>query len=125
MAPERAYLSSALGFLLGKLPRSLAFFLTASSRLGRFAAFLAAFFAAGLWRLRAGAAFFGAATLFPVAAGAMGAMVDAAMLGMAGFSGVIGAAAGALMASSQPGVNISSRSREIALARPQRGQRAS
>ncbi len=45
--------------------------------------------------------------------------------GMAGAPGIMDGAAGALMASSQPGVNISSLSREMALARPQRGQRAS
>jgi hypothetical protein len=50
-------------------------------------------------------------------------IVAAGIEGMAGLPPVM--AAGALIASSQPGVNISSRSREMAFARPQRGQRAS
>ena len=92
---------------------------------GFLTAFLAAFLAAALCLRRAGAAFLGAATA-AAAIGIAGIGVDGAgMDGIAGLAGVMGAAAGALIASSQPGVNISSRSRYIALARPQRGQRAS
>jgi hypothetical protein len=100
------------------------------------ATFLAAFFGVGLV-LRA--AFFAAGACFRLAgAGAFtaGAGVDTAGIeeegiegpeagGMTGLAGPIGAGAGVLIASSQPGVNISSRSREMAFARPQRGHRAS
>jgi hypothetical protein len=116
---------------------AVAFFFTERvlARVGFFATFLAGFFAAGLRAtfLAVGACFrlagaFGAAAGAAGLAGA-GIMGDGMLAaGVAGLGGVIpGAAgiAGALIASSQPGVNISRRSREIALARPQRGQRAS
>jgi hypothetical protein len=104
---------------------------------GFFATFLAAFLAAGLGLraafLAAGACFRLEGAAFGVAAGTgedalAGTAITGAGIpgvGMVGLGGVIVAAAGALIASSQPGVNISRRSREIALARPQRGQRAS
>ncbi len=100
-----------------------------------FAAFLAAFLAAGL-ALRAaffaaGLCFFLAGARLTAALGRAGSGIEGAgevgivVEGMAGLAGMPGVVAGILMASSQPGVNISSRSREMALARPQRGHRAS
>jgi hypothetical protein len=101
-----------------------------------FVDFFAAFFAAGLALraavlLAAGACFFLAGARFTVAMGLAGAAIEGVAVmgivveGMAGFAGMAGVAAGILIASSQPGVNISRRSREMAFARPHRGHLAS
>jgi hypothetical protein len=100
-----------------------------------FVDFFAAFFAAGLafraaFLLAAGACFFLVGARFTAATGLTGAgiagvAVMAVVDGTAGLAGMAGVAAGILIASSQPGVNISNRSREMAFARPQRGHRAS
>src|SRR5512143_3097090 len=108
------------------------FFLVAAFLAGAFfaVAFLAAFLAAGAWRLRAGV------VRLALAAGTAGGSSMGTGDGVAVFGCCIPdedaapaatgiAIAGSLMASSQPGVNISRRSREMALARPQRGQCAS
>src|SRR5512143_3780772 len=95
------------------------------------AAFLAAplratFLAAGAWRLRAGARRLGASAISgsrrSAGIGVFGICVSP---GRPASPTIAGAMTGSLMASSHPGVNISRRSREMAFARPQRGQCAS
>ncbi len=90
----------------------------------------AAFLAAGAWRLRA-------AALRGDLAGIMGSLRSAGTRAGTSVLGVcvstersvsptiVVTMTGSLIASSHPGVNISSRSREMAFARPQRGQCAS
>ncbi len=96
----------------------------------RFAVFFTAFLAGLVFRaafLAAEACFFLAGARFTGAAmGAAGMLPVPGIVGVVeGMAGLAGAAAGILIASSHPGVNISSRSREMALARPQRGHLAS
>jgi hypothetical protein len=111
-------------------------FFTATLRFGAAVAFRAAFLAAVecLFRVGAAGSFFmaGAGVFFGSTLSIFGAGVDEKE--DAGAAGMVEAAdiepptapmAGALMAASQPGVNISRRSRETGLARPQRGQWAS
>jgi hypothetical protein len=82
-----------------------------------------AFFAAGACFRRAGAFTAGVgAELAGIKEDGMDGPVAG---GMTGLAGAMGPAAGVFIASSQPGVNISSRSREMAFARPHRGHRAS
>jgi hypothetical protein len=136
MTPPASVVRDSVGSYLLRdraLPARLAVFLVVFFA-GRLAllVFLAAFLAAG-FPFRAAfraaeACFFRAGAFFTAAMGAAGAgMAGAGIDGVlgAGMAGFAIPAAGALIASSQPGVNISSRSREIALARPQRGHRAS
>ena len=105
------------------------FFLAAVFRFG--AAFRVAFFAAEACFFRVGAAgsfIMGAGVVLGSAIPIIGAGVEEEEDGAGGMAGVVPAAApmaGALIAVSQPGVNISSRSRETGFARPQRGQWAS
>ncbi len=127
-ACPRDYLLRARDLLARLVAFLAAFFAGRRALLTFFVAFLAAglplraaFLAAEACFLLAGA--FLAGVMGAAAAGIAGAGVEG-MLG-AGMAGLAGAAAGILIASSHPGVNISRRSREIALARPQRGHRAS
>jgi hypothetical protein len=148
MKDERVYLFFALAFDLAAgfldltevflgLAFAAGFFLTtvfflaaAGLRLGAAAVFLVAFLAAVACLRLAGAL---AGSFFMAGAGAVlgstfpiiGAGVEEGATGIEAAAPTAAPAAGSLMAVSQPGVNISRRSRETGLARPQRWQWAS
>ena len=109
------------------------FFLTTVLRFGAAVTFRAAFLAAGACFRRVGAAgsifIIGAGADFGSALSIIGAGVEETDPGADGAEDIADeepaaapAMAGVLIAVSQPGVNISSRSRDTGFARPQRGQ---
>jgi hypothetical protein len=112
----------AAGFFL-----TTVFFLAAAGlRLGAAAVFLAAVACLRLAGALAGSFFMaGAGAVFGSKLPIIGEGVEEGAAGMEAGAPTAAPAAGSLMAVSQPGVNISRRSRETGLARPQRGQWAS
>jgi hypothetical protein len=152
MKDERAYLFFALAFDLAAgfldltevflgLALAAGFFLTtvffladAGLRLGAAAVFLVAFLAAvaclrlagalaGSFFMAGAGAVFG--STFPIIGEGVEEKEEDGAAGIEAVALTAAPAAGSLMAVSQPGVNISRRSRETGLARPQRGQWAS